>query len=137
MALKHHLGIAKTQIERLHFVWTIRTINLLQLIDKSESGTHGIIIIAIGSKHDDEVGTSVDILPEILGRRILDSYDTTEVLDALIHLSHLEIGYTTIAIGTYRREFAYFGQTIGNSKKMLKVASKPGSQRDTVAMCAY
>jgi hypothetical protein len=64
----------------------------------------------------------VDILPEILGRRILDSNDATEVLYALIRLSHLEIGYTTIAIGTYGREFAYFGQTIGNGKKMLEIA---------------
>jgi hypothetical protein len=75
------------------------------------------------------------VLPEVLGRRILDSNNTTEALDALIHLSHLEISYATIAFGTYRREFAYFGQTVGNGQEMLKVARKSSSQSNTVATC--
>jgi hypothetical protein len=83
---------------------------------------HGVIVVAIGGKHDNKVGSGMDIIPEILGRRILDGHYTAEAFYAFIHLSHLEIGYTTIAIGTYRREFAYFGQTIGNGKKMLEIA---------------
>ena len=134
MALKHHLGIAKTQVERLQFASTSRAIYILQLVNQSQSGTHSIVVVTISSQHDDEVGTSVDILPKVLSRRILDSNDATEVLNALVHLSHLEIGHTTIAVSTYRREFANSGQAVGNIKEMLEVASKSGSKSNAVAV---
>ena len=134
VALKHHLRVAQAQIERLQFTRTLRTIHILQLINQLEGGMHGVIVVAVSGQHDDEVGACMDILPEVLGRRILDRNDAAEVFDALIHLSHLEISHTTIAVGTYRREFSSLSQTISNSKEVFEIACKPGGHGYTVAM---
>ena len=70
----------------------------------------------------------MNIFPEILGRGILCFDDATEGFDALIHLSHLEIGHATIAVGAYRRELACLGQTVGHGKEVLEIAREPGGK---------
>ena len=122
MALQHHLRVAQTEIERLQFTCSLRTIHILQFFNQTEGSTHSVIIVTITVQHDNKVGNCVDILPEILCRRILYFVDATEALDALIHLAHLEIGHTTIAVGTYRREFSSLSQTIRNSKEVFEIA---------------
>ena len=77
VALQHHLRIAKTQVERLQFACTLRTVHIHQLIDKAESGTHGVIVVTTGSLHDNKIGSGMDILPEVLSWGIFDSIDAT------------------------------------------------------------
>ena len=60
---------------------------MLELLNEADGGAHGCVIVAIAVQHNDEVGSGMDILPEILGRWILDGDDTAEALDALFGLA--------------------------------------------------
>ena len=74
------------------------------------------------------------VIPEVNCWWIIIGYGFTEILNTFINLPHLEIGYTPIGIGTYLRQFSRISQTVGNSKKTFKIASKPGSQHNAVGL---
>ena len=134
---QHHLRVAQAQIERLHLYGASRTVHVLQLIYQPKGGTHRVIIVAIGSQHDNEVGTCVYILPKIFSGGIVYSYDTTEHLYTFVCLSQLKIGHATIAVGTYRREFSCLSQTISHSKEIIEIAREPGGKSNTIATCTF
>jgi hypothetical protein len=98
---------------------------------------HGGIVITLTVQDNYQVCSGMDVLLEIGSRWGFVGYRATKTLHAFVYLSQLEIGYAPVTVGTYLRQFSGICQTVGDGEEVIKVAGKPGCQRNAVAMGAH
>ena len=97
-------------------------IQLFQPLDEVHRRTDGSVEVVLCILQIGQTGTCIDVLPEIFGWWIVISAGTTETLDGLLHLSHADVCYTPVVVGTDGRELAGFGETVAEGEGAIEIA---------------